>query len=246
MSNTTPYTGLARHYRQVMAHVDYARWGNFLLKVLQQQERYPVSMLELGAGNAILSRHFIPPTLKLRVTSDLSWDMLADAQPATAGLCVVADARNLPFRGSFDLILMTYDAINYLDTRGIRDLFKRARSLLTPKGCFIFDVTTERNSLRYFEDVTDAIDVDNGLLVRRSWYESEERIQYNRFDLFEKNRRENYRRIEELHTQYIYESSELEEMARSAKLRVCARYGNFTMQSPSATADRIHFVLEKA
>lgn len=246
MSETNPYHSLARHYRQLMAHVDYAQWGTFLLKVLRQQGHYPVSMLELGAGNGLLSRHFAPSTLKLRVTSDLSWAMVADAMPSTAGYRVVADARQLPFKGPFDLVLMTYDAFNYLDSRGVRDLFRGVRRVLSPKGRFIFDVTTERNSLRYFSDMTDAIDVDNGLLVRRSWYDSDECIQYNRFDLFEKGRRETYQRIEELHTQHIYHPHEIESMARSEKWRVCASYGNFSMQPPGAQADRIHFVLEKA
>lgn len=246
MNKNRPYTSLARHYRQVMSHVDYASWGAFLQKVLRQQELAPRRMLELGAGNALLSRHFNPPSLTLRISSDLSFEMIADAQPATAGHRVAADARALPFRGSFDLVLMTYDALNYLDSRGVGELFRGVRSLLSPQGVFLFDVTTERNSLRYFDDVTDAIQVDAGMLVRRSWYDSDERMQYNRFDLFEQVRGGNYRRTEELHAQHIYSVEELVNMARTEKLRVKASYGNFALQAPGPNADRIHFMLEKA
>jgi len=246
MSQESPYNSLARYYRQVMAHVDYASWAAFLTKVLRQQSLSPRRLLELGAGNALLSRHFRPAGIDLRVSSDLSFAMIADAEPSYAGHRVVADARRLPFRGEFDLILMTYDALNYLDARGVRDLFASVRNLLATGGVFLFDVTTERNSVRYFDDVADAIDVDGGVLVRRSWYDSDECKQYNRFDLFEKGRGNSYRRIEELHCQHIYSYAELENMARSERLRVRASYGNFSLQSPGANADRIHFVLEKA
>lgn len=240
-----PYSNLARHYRQLMAHVDYAAWGAFLLKVLRQQGVAPRSLLELGAGNGMLCRHLCIPGLETRITSDLSLAMMADANPVFTGQRVVADARALPFRGNFDLVLMTYDALNYLDARGVRDLFKGVRSLLSAQGVFIFDVTTERNSLRYFHDVTDAIDVSGGVLVRRSWYDADECKQYNRFDLFEQGRGGNYRRTEELHCQNIYAFSELERMARSERLRVRASYGNFSLTPPGPNADRIHIVLEK-
>ncbi len=229
-----------------MAHVDYYHWGTYLLKVLRQQDLRPRRLLELGAGNAMLSRYFVPPGLELRVTSDLSVEMMADASRVTAGHRVVADARALPFKGAFDLVLMTYDALNYLDEDGVCALFCGVRSLLAPGGVFLFDVTTKRNSLRYFDDVSDVVEVDNGLLVRRSWYDAESSMQYNRFDLFEQGRGGSYKRQEELHAQHIYTVEELEGMARSSRLRVRASYGNFQLQAPGPNADRIHFLLEKA
>lgn len=247
MSRTRPYSNLARHYRQLMAHVDYAAWGAFLHKVLRQQEATPRRLLEIGAGNGELAAHFLPASaLDLRITTDLSFDMIADASVRTAGSRAVADARKLPFRGPFDLVLMTYDAFNYLDVGGARDFFRGVRSLLAPQGLLIFDVTTERNSLRWFDDVSDVCDLPGGMLVRRSWYDSDDKVQYNRFDLFEKRRGETYRRTEELHAQNIYTPDEIVAMARSEKMRVRASYGNFTMQAPGPQADRIHFVLEKA
>ena len=83
VSKQRPYSGLAPYYRQLMAHVDYAHWGAYLLKVLRQQDLRPRRLLELGAGNAMLSRYFIPPGLELRVTSDLSFEMMVDASRVT-------------------------------------------------------------------------------------------------------------------------------------------------------------------
>lgn len=77
---------------------------------------------------------------------DISEEMIDEARgkfPAHAEAFVVADMRDLPPLGEFDLVLCLDDAINYLlDDDELGAAFRGVARLLAPAGIFAFDVNS--------------------------------------------------------------------------------------------------------
>jgi SAM-dependent methyltransferase len=241
-----PYAALAPYYQRVMEHVDYASWADYLTLLLKTHRKEPESLLELGAGSGLLACHFHPASVKFRVTTDISYEMIALANPEYAGYRAVADASALPFMRSFDMILMTYDAINYLSSMGVQSLFSEVHRLLSEGGVFIFDVTTEHNSLTYFSEATSVDEFPGeAFVMRRSWYERSTREQYNHFDFFECNTEGLYSHKTETHCQTIYPLNFFAETARTASLEVEAMYADFRLKTDVARANRVFFILSR-
>ena len=77
---------------------------------------------------------------------DISPKMIQEARrklPAHAESFLVADMRELPALGQFDLVLCVDDGVNYLlsDTE-LEDTFAGVARLLSPRGVFAFDVNS--------------------------------------------------------------------------------------------------------
>lgn len=240
-----PYQKLAPYYKKIMEHVDYENWASYLMTLLKKHNRTPSSLLELGAGTCLLAEHFKPASLKKRVSTDISFEMIQAASPKIAHYRVTADASSLPFSTSFDMMLMTYDAINYLSRSKIQALFHEVFRLLSEKGIFIFDVTTEYNSLTYFEEAVDALELKDDFIVRRSNYFPRSHKQYNYFDFFILQKDGSYLRKTETHEQTIYPVSFFIKAAEEAMLNVDGVYADFTVETDLNYAERIHFVLSK-
>ncbi len=238
-----PYAGLAAHYAKVMQHVDYAMWGRYLKSILRLHGKRPTSLLELGSGSCLLAKHFQLPSIKLRVSSDLSYPMMAAADPKIAGHRVVLNAAAIPFNKPFDLILMTYDAINYLNPKELRSLFRQIKKLLTKDGIFIFDAATKQNSLDYFDDVFDAEEYENVFLVRHSFYDEKKATQHNVFEFFERRDDGLYERFTETHRQILYAKSEFLTQIEKAGLEVLGVYADFTLNPGDDLDSRLQFVV---
>lgn len=240
-----PYAVLAPYYRGVMEHVDYKRWGRYLEKLLRLHNRFPKSMLEVGAGAGLLSPYFSPSSLKFRVTTDLCFEMISQADKESAGFLTVADASALPFKGNFDLILMTYDAVNYLSKSQILKFFKSVSSLLSPEGVFIFDAATEFNSENYFDDIWDGSEIEGTFVARHSQYDIKKRIQKNTFDFFRPLPNGTYERTKEEHKQYIYSLEQFYDFFERSKLTLEGVYSEFSFSTDLDCASRFQFVVSR-
>jgi SAM-dependent methyltransferase len=77
---------------------------------------------------------------------DISEAMVREAQrsfPEHAQSFVVADMRELPPLGEFDLVLCLDDAVNYLlSAEDLEATFRRVGEVLAPEGMFVFDVNS--------------------------------------------------------------------------------------------------------
>ncbi len=224
----------------------------------------PTRILELAAGTCRLARHPLFPGV-FSVHTDLSPEMLACAshdlvEDAAAPHRAACDARRLPFRdgedgdGSdhgpgtrgFDLVLMVYDSLNYLtQPEAVRRAFDEARRVLTPGGIFLFDVTTETCSRRWFADTLDFQETGAGSVVRTSRYDAASRTQLNLFTFFTLEDDGRYLRTEEVHRQRIWPASFLKKTAREAGFDVRACLADFTLSPGTNRDERLHFVLQK-
>lgn len=242
-----PYSRLAEHYDRLMGHVHYDFWATSLQRILKRHKCKPESLLELGAGTGKLALNLQIPTLKFQVHSDISFPMVQAAGSEFPYPRLACDATAIPFADScFDVILMCYDAVNYLEPRGIRRLFEEAKRVLKPGGFFLFDVTTEENSLNWFEDYCDAFEACGGLLVRRSSYDQAKKVQHNYIDVFEPLAgTDYYQRMSEHHQQYIYSIPALCEWVEECGLALTDLLDANSLREATPKSERIHFVVRR-
>ncbi len=148
------YEAIAPVYDEFTAHHDYKLWMGNLMAPL---ERYGLSgnrLLDVGCGTG---RSFLPLLEQgWEVTAcDLSPSMLelARAKAGNRARLSVADMRELPVFGEFDLVWSLDDAVNYvLNAEDLESALKGMRANLATDGLLLFDVNTLETFRTFFAE----------------------------------------------------------------------------------------------
>ncbi len=251
MRDATSYRIIAPFYDWIMSHVDYDAWGAFIRKVWKKQGLHPQSILELSAGTCPFRVRKAFAKYPRIVYTDLSPYMLKHSFHSIEGEAINKDrvavnSLALPFKSQFDACLMIYDSLNYLMEEGdVKKCFKEVFQVLKPGGIFIFDMTTETNSLRYFQHMLAFEEMEGCSFARQSWYDKDVRVQHNEFIFFVKTENGQFLRYEENHTQRIYRLAEIENWIKQCGFNLVDCYSNFRCQPAKENSERIHLILKK-
>jgi len=136
------YEAMAPVYDDFTAHHEYEAWLTDLLKVLGRNGLTGKRLLDVGCGTG---KSFIPMLA-------WGWDTIGcDISPAMLELArekagdgvqlAVADMRELPRFGEFDLVWALDDAVNYLlSIDELVQALEGMRENLAPTGLLLFDV----------------------------------------------------------------------------------------------------------
>ena len=245
-----PYESLAHIYDHVMQHVDYRNWAGYIRSILTRYDSRPRELVDLacGTGNLTLELHRLGYTV---TGIDVSASMIetarkkahsfqADPSFLVGDLRQLTDLEDLTY---FDAAVCVYDSFNYLLTEAnVRSSIDEVFRILQPGSLFIFDVCTERNSLRYFSDVHDTGVGPGFRYERHSYYDRESKRQYNHFSIYLDSHVEVHK---ETHTQRIYAWDDLVSFVEASKFDLLDAFSGFTFKKGSARSDRIHFVLRR-
>lgn len=241
------YSALAPIYDRVMSHVEYDAWVDLIAVVLDEHgpTRQSLSLLEIGGGTGVLGDRLMRLGYRYQ-GSDLAWGMCRVArQRGVPTVCM--DGRALAIRGAFDMVVFLYDGINYLTSAAeYQALFSQVHQVLRAGGLFLFDITTETNSKRYFVDALDCDDLGDAAYMRRSRYEEASRIQRNDFVIFsrEPGRDGLYRRFEEHHRQRVLPPTTIRDWIPPRLFEVLGVWDGFTMKPWGKSSERVHFLLQ--
>ncbi len=160
------YEAMAPVYDAFTAHHDYQAWLADFLAVLERNGLKGRRLLDVGCGTG---KSFLP------LLSD-GWDVTAcDVSPAMVELArakagdsvrlAVADMRELPRFGEFDLAWALDDAINYLlSGEELEQALVGMRENLAPAGLLLFDVNTLLTYRTFFAE-TETIERGGWRLV---------------------------------------------------------------------------------
>ena len=136
------FQAMAPVYDDFTAHYDYEGWLADLLKILEPHGLSGRRLLDVACGTG---KSFLPMLPRgWQVTGcDISPAMVALAQEKASDSVAlsVADMRELPKLGEFDLVWALDDAINYLlSVEELEDALRGMRSNLADTGLILFDV----------------------------------------------------------------------------------------------------------
>jgi SAM-dependent methyltransferase len=149
------YEAIAPVYDDFTAHHDYELWLGNLLPELRRHGLSGRRLLDVGCGTG---KSFLPILERgWDVTAcDISPSMLELAREKTGGAArlAVADMRELPVFGEFDLVWALDDAVNYLlSADELGDALSGMQANLAPGGLLMFDVNTLCAYRSFFAEV---------------------------------------------------------------------------------------------
>jgi SAM-dependent methyltransferase len=233
------FAGCASFYDALTAHHDYELLTDVLEEILAQQGHPGTRMLDLACGTG---KSFLPFMRRGYdvVASDVSAEMLDRARTkAGAGAELhVADMRDLPRLGSFDLVTCIDEPINYLLEPGdVASCFESVERNLRPGGLFVFDL----NTLHAYRSVfaRDEVYEQEGWLF--AWrghgdfgIEQGACLEFT-IEAFAEEGAGTWRRLTNPHAQRHHPSDEVRELLGAAGLECRAVYG----LTPDGSFDRL-------
>ena len=148
------YEAIAPVYDDFTSHNDCALWLERLLPHLERHGLSGRRLLDVGCGTG---KSFLPMLERgWEVTAcDISPSMvdLARGKARGAARLSVADMRELPALGEFDLVWSLDDAVNYLlSTEELALALAGMRRNLAPGGLLMFDVNTLHSYRTFFAE----------------------------------------------------------------------------------------------
>lgn len=148
------YEAIAPVYDDFTAHHDYELWLGNLLPELRRHGLREGRLLDVGCGTG---KSFLPMLERgWEVTGcDISASMLerARAKAGAGAQLLVADMRELPLLGEFDLVWALDDAVNYLlSGEELGRALSGMRANLAPGGLLMFDVNTLHSYRTFFAE----------------------------------------------------------------------------------------------
>ncbi len=175
------YDVLAPYYDHFTAGYAYAPW-------IAAIERRALALglsgrraLDLACGTGNSTAPLLARGYSVRAC-DISPRMIAEARrkyPQHADVFLVADMRELPGLGEFDLVLCLDDAVNYLlSPEDLEATFRGVARVLSPGGVFAFDVNSLLTYRTAFAE--DAVREGDGVLL--AW-QGESETSFGRGDI---------------------------------------------------------------
>lgn len=244
MIQTEPYTALAEIYDCVMKDVPYKKWAKYIIKLILKFCPTAKRIFEFACGtgtmlNLLKKYGFVADGM------DSSKAMISKARAKLKDENVklfVGDMSDFKINEKYDVALCLYDSVNYLiDIAKFDGLLSSAGDLLRDCGIFIFDISTEYNSIQNASLMNVSGLCSKAKYKRRSYYLKSEKVHINEFEI-ELNGEVYFER----HAQRIYKISEIENVVNENSIfEIVGCFEGFTFGKGSEWSERIHFVLKK-
>lgn len=245
------YEKFAYLYDELMQDVPYENWLEIVNVYAAKNHISGKKLLDLACGTGELSVRLASAGFSV-TGADLSTDMLSVAKAK-------ADEWSLPIEffqqdmtklddlGEFDIIGIFCDSLNYLnDEQAVLKTFEGVSRLLKKGGIFLFDVHSLFKIEEIFADATFAWDGEDISYIWNSFrgeakYSVEHELTF--FVLDELSGK--YDRVEESHFQRSFPVSFYKGLLEKTGFSQVDVTGDFTLQSPESTAERIFFAAVK-
>jgi len=244
----SPYSHLANIYDFVMRHVDYRRWALYLQKLFSKTPLAVRHVLDISCGTGNLLTElcnlgyvcagfdYSPGMSKVAAMK------MSRKQRPTA--IWTADMRRFSLRRQYEALVCTYDSINYcIEPERYGQVMASVAGALKSGGVFIFDVSTVKNSRRYFQNYYDRGGNDEFDYIRISNFDRRQQIQINEFYVsYKAQPRKSYH---ERHEQKIYALDAVRKLVPQELFEITGVYDGFSLRPGTEKSDRVHFVLTK-
>lgn len=234
-----PYLHVSNIYAQLMDFVSYKWWARYIFTITKNKTNSNPAVLELAAGNCSMAK-YLSRFYKNYIATDISVSMLKQSDKNIKRIC--CDMSCLPFNKKFDLIISSFDSINYLTNKNILlRTFKGISNSLTSNGIFTFDAALENNSYKHEKTANRKGKSGGFKYVRQSKFLSGSKIHKNIFTI----QYPDGKIVSEIHRQKIYSFQTYFEMAKKSGFEVVNCYKAFSIIKGNADSDRVQFIMRR-
>lgn len=237
-----PYTDLAASYDYILGHVNYDEWYRYLRTLMCQYIENPRLILELGCGTGKFGAKFSRDDFPI-YGMDKSIEMLsvAKARAFKDFHIFCGDMMNFHLTKKFDFVFSVHDTMNYfLRYTDLRKVFKSVRRVVRDDGVFMFDVTTEYNIQRFFNNKRMQYRFRGTDIVWTNTYNPKARIVVSTLTFTKRG----ITSVEH-HYQRIYSVREIRDLLEKEKFKVIDIFGDYTFSPPTSDTVMINFITRK-
>ena len=240
------YEFLAGCYDELTTDVRYPQWADYLEKHFAKS-RLPIhTVLDLACGTGSLTMELARRGYEM-IGADRSEEMLALASEKCRDvegekpIFLHQSMEQLDLYGTIDACVCCLDSVNYVPRPAVlRRACERVHLFLEPGGLFLFDVNTP-DKLRAMDGQVFLDETEEAYCVWRGSFSEKRRICTYGMDLFVRQEDGSWQRGEEVHREYAYELSELEEYLREAGFQGIKTHGERKMRPPREGEQRVFF-----
>lgn len=236
-----PYEAFAACYDALMADVDYACWGAYLIGLIRDHGAEDSTLLDAACGTGSIS--VILSEAGYAVTgADVSPAMLDQA--AKKALVrgqkigfIRQDLRAISLHRQVGVVNCSLDGVNYLTSQKDLDaFFTCACGALKPGGLLLFDVSTPYKFESVIGSDTFADEAEGAAYIWFNDYDPGTCLCRMQLTLFIKEGDGRYRRLEEEHVQRAHTLSDLEKGLNRAGMKLHNAYA-FGSRDPAGKDD---------
>ncbi len=234
-----PYEEIATSYDYILRHVDYEKWYKYLKTIMLAYAENPKTVLELGCGTGKFGAKFSAQGYET-YGLDISMNMLRVAKTrAFRNFRILrADMKTFKLKKTMDFIFCVHDALNYqLSLEGVREIFQNIKHVMHEKSIFFFDITTEYNVKRFFENKTSTYKNKGEEVEWSNTYDDEEKIITSNFVI---NRGGEISK--ESHQQKMYSIEEISAILREENFKILEIFCDYSFEPPDKEAVMINFI----
>ncbi len=242
MKKSEPYTGIAEAYDYILRHVDYDQWYRFIRGVMTIYAEKPETVLELGCGTGKFGAKFSADNFRIfGVDNSLNMLRVAKTRAFRSFRIICADIRNFYFKKKFDFIFSVHDTMNYqLTTDDVRAVFRCVKNVMHDKSIFMFDITTEHNIDRFFNNKTSFYKTRGMNIEWSNVYDRENKHIISSFSI----KYSDGRVFNEEHIQKIYRQDEIEKILDEEGYDILHVCSDYTLNPPSGETIMINFIVK--
>ena len=242
------YHALADSYDRLTNDVDYAAVVDFYFAILQRENLFPRTAVDLACGTGSVTLRLAQRGL--RVTGvDMSEDMLCVASSKAQDMidppmfvCQRLEKLHLP--RAVDLAVCALDSIDYItEPEKCQQAIRRIYKALNPGGCFIFDVNTPEK-LQAMDGQVFLDEDDDVYCIWRGEFDKAANICTYGMDLFQR-RDDVWLRSFEEHKEYAYSAEQLIGYLQEVGFTDIAVYADRRFEAPAPGEQRIYLKARK-
>lgn len=244
MSNS--YSDFASIYDVLTYDVDYDSYVDFLENIFEENNVKPKLILDLACGTGSVTHRLHQKGYDM-IGIDSSDNMLDIARTKCESsdvLFLCQDMTEFELYGTVDAIVCALDSVNYINNEcDLKKVFKLAHNYLNYDGLFVFDINSKYKLTEILGNNTFVDEHENIFYVWENETDGIETTFYLNF--FVRNDDETYERIEEIHTERIYEEPVITDFLNQAGFSNVKTFDGFTFNNVHNESERITFVCKK-
>ncbi len=243
LKKSEPYSGIAEAYDYMLRHVDYEQWYQYIKNIMTRYVDNPETVLELGCGTGKFGAKFSSDNYKIYgIDKSLNMLRVSKTRAFRSFRIICADIRNFYLKVKFDFIFSVHDTMNYQLTDGdVRKVFSSVKEVMHEKSVFMFDITTEHNINRFFDNKTSFYKTRGMNIMWSNTYDRDKKHIISMFNI----RYSDGRIFNEEHVQKIYTRNEIEIILVEEGFEILNVLSDYTYEAPSDQTIMINFIVKK-